>query len=468
MWRRLRLGYRGHYSVERMCALSEYCEQTSYARVLLVITLFIIPSLTTTVLLDALPLQDPFSGWDKNTSFWIRVVSGTFTLGLGMMSQMQTLVPAADLTLPNCITVAVFSTFCFTTISVLVAKYWVFPIPFMMVVCSPPYSLGFFGTALAVIGKKKLTARPEIKSQLQRFSNLVNLSALFIVVYPVYNAIFRTLSGISQLTFLFVLPVIKHLLENVAKKVVADLEDVVPVLALTVDLFNALFQAKCMQNSGSIWTTVCIIAIDVMQNLVTLRRLFLHMKEVQVIISNEVGSKTLLSIGVRLIATPSELVLDKLRVESWTEVHLSKEKSALVQNLKLEQTKDRAKINGKISLHRFSSDVSMSALNTVVPWPSAAATRNAGKQESGGSVEDAYVPRSLESTRIAPLQIERKKSHGVGERSDNTIVMKKTLQLLSRCEAVLLVEYIEAIVPLMYGLSLSILHLLPNARYYPP
>ncbi|KAF1313750.1 hypothetical protein FI667_g17058, partial [Globisporangium splendens] len=379
---RLRAGYHGHYSVERMC------EQTSLSRALLVATLFIVPSLTTIVLLDALPLQDPFSGWDKNMSFWIRVALGTFALGLGMMSQMQTLVPAAGLTLWNCVVVAVCCTTCFTVPSILVAKYWVFPIPFMMVVCNPPFSLGLFGSLFVVIGKKKLNERPEIKVQLQRLSNLMNLSLLLIIVYSVYNAIFLTLSGTGQFVFVFVLPVIKYLL-----------------------------------------------------------KIFLRMKDVQDCTRDEAGkSKSLLLIGMGLADAPSKLALDQLRVESWTNVRLSREKYALVQNMKLEQMKCRAEVitearSDKVPLCCFPSNLSseIAALNAVVPLPSASATAaisNNEIQESPSS-GDLLTPRNPGSAIAPSLSIKLKKSNGLRESSDNAVIMKKTLEQLSRCEAML-------------------------------
>ncbi|KAF1321179.1 hypothetical protein FI667_g11976, partial [Globisporangium splendens] len=204
---------------------------------------------------------------------------------------------------------------------------------------------------------------------------------------------------------------------------------------------------------------------------------FLRMKDVQDYTRDEAGkSKSLLSIGMGLVDAPSKLALDQLRVESWTNVRLSKEKSALVQNMKLEQMKCRAEMmmearSDKVSSRRFLSNLSskIAALNAVVPLPSASATAaisNNEIQESPSS-GDLFAPRNPGSAIIPSLSIKLKKSSGLREGSDNTVIMKKTLEQLSRCEAVLLVECVESVVPLMYGLSLTILHLLPNARYYP-
>lgn len=47
------------------------------------------------------------------------------------------------------------------------------------------------------------------------------------------------------------------------------------------------------------------------------------------------------------------------------------------------------------------------------------------------------------------------------------MALKRTLELLWRCELVRLVEYVEAAIPILYALYLAILYHLPNTQYYP-
>lgn len=49
----------------------------------------------------------------------------------------------------------------------------------------------------------------------------------------------------------------------------------------------------------------------------------------------------------------------------------------------------------------------------------------------------------------------------------NTLLLKKTLELLRRTEMLLFVEYVECAIPVLYATYLSILFYLPNAKYYP-
>lgn len=49
----------------------------------------------------------------------------------------------------------------------------------------------------------------------------------------------------------------------------------------------------------------------------------------------------------------------------------------------------------------------------------------------------------------------------------NTLLLKETLELLRRTEMLLLVEYVECAIPVLYATYQSILFYLSNAKYYP-
>ncbi|KAE9184319.1 hypothetical protein PF004_g23697 [Phytophthora fragariae] len=72
-WSQLQVGHHGSYSVERLELLHEYCQATSFRRVLLVCLLTPAPALLVAVVLECLPLRSPSEGWADNWLFWIRV-----------------------------------------------------------------------------------------------------------------------------------------------------------------------------------------------------------------------------------------------------------------------------------------------------------------------------------------------------------------------------------------------------------
>lgn len=460
-WRRATqiTNYHGQYSIERMCELREYCQQKSMWRALLVLLLSVVPSLTTIVGLDSMPLQDPYSGWDKNSVMWIRVFVATVILSNGALLQLRAIAPGLELTVRHCVPLSVLLAIVHQVAVMLIAKYWVFPVPFMRVLGNPPWSLTLLLSVTSIVGREKLNSTPHYKQQIQRFSKLVNLSSFFLVVFPVYTTIFRSLAGVNQFAFIFVLPVLKFLLKKATRRIVADVDELVPVVVITVDLFNALFQAKCMQTSASVWTAVGIITIDVIQSVYSLRKLFRYMADVQELVRQENGSPELFEHCVALLRRPQLLNLRVLRVRSVAQAHLSADASAMLQKLKDLSSKDSQNVlatkleETRSSGHYPSKSFTCTRLAAVVPWSPAAPLRP--KQQA--TINDVVPFRSEVATSSPSLL----------DAEQRTLVLKKTLELLWKCESVLLVEYIETAVPLLYGLSLSILYHLPNAKYYP-
>lgn len=68
-------------------------------------------------------------------------------------------------------------------------------------------------------------------------------------IYTACNAIFLRLGSDHQLAITSVLPVIPTILKRVMARASTDIEDLEPVLEVSADLFNALYQAKPMQIS---------------------------------------------------------------------------------------------------------------------------------------------------------------------------------------------------------------------------
>lgn len=70
-------------------------------------------------------------------------------------------------------------------------------------------------------------------------------------------------------------------------------------------------------------------------------------------------------------------------------------------------------------------------------------------------------------SRVMPYNGEDPLEPELSNGEQRTLILTKTLELLWKCESVLLVEFIETAVPFVYGIFMLILHNLPNAKYYP-
>lgn len=95
------------------------------------------------------------------------------------------------------------------------------------------------------------------------------------VICPSYQVLFdHTTDFWSELAVLFLLPVLKIILKNFLSYSVSHMEDLVPeTVIFTVDFFNAVYLATCMQRANSVFTMAIIMAIDLLQTVFALHRL---------------------------------------------------------------------------------------------------------------------------------------------------------------------------------------------------
>lgn len=450
------------YPIERLCELCEYRQHTPLWRVLGVLVLSVLPAFAMIVLLDSIPLQDPFGGWDKNSGLWVRMFVGTLVVSLGGMFQARSMTPAAELTLKQCVAMSVWLAIVQQATAMLVAALWVFPTPFAILFANPPWALAIYYGIRWLVGREKFAAQPEIKTQLWRFMNYGNVSGIFLVVFPVYSKIFQSLHGLAQTPLILALPATKFVLKRITRWVVAGAEDLVPVLLVTVDLFSALFQAKCMQIAGSHVTIAAIILIDVVQNAFSLARLFRLVEEVKKNLPSSNSATDLLDHCESLLKAPEGLKLCDLRLRSWTKANLSAERAAIVAKLDGLQ-RESARLASSRSPKAASSRRNLRGPRgaAVVPWSPTRAMITSQRTQSATSF--------FKSTAVVPAANSR--APGVTPTASpcdgRYKVLKQSLALLWRCECILLVEYVEAVVPLVFSTSTMILYHLPNAKYYP-
>lgn len=116
---------------------------------------------------------------------------------------------------------------------------------------------------------QKLLTRRE---QLVKYMNFLYAQILMMFVYPVYELLFRLAEG-SKYQFLVIplLPVIKVGIKNIVLRCVAHVEDIAPESVIfTVDYFNAIYVATCMQSAFSVLAIVAISVTDLSQTVIML------------------------------------------------------------------------------------------------------------------------------------------------------------------------------------------------------
>ncbi|TYZ65542.1 hypothetical protein PybrP1_007719 [[Pythium] brassicae (nom. inval.)] len=124
-------------SIERLCALHAYTTSRSMLHVLMVCISGIVLPILLILALDSLPLQPPNAAWDKHAALRCREFLTSLIGSIGVLLQVQVMAPAADLTDRQIVRIAVIAACSYTACWFLLAKFWVSPIPFTMVVITP-------------------------------------------------------------------------------------------------------------------------------------------------------------------------------------------------------------------------------------------------------------------------------------------------------------------------------------------
>lgn len=280
---------------------------------------------------------------------------------------------------------------------ILLAKFWVFPIPFSIVLGSAIWFVCFLICSVIAVGWKRIRTNRLLREQLGRILSLLSAQSIMILIYPAYNAGFIALTGITQLAFILVLPAIKYFMKWLLNRAGNHTTTTNVLVMTSVDFFEALYLFKCMQSAGSIKSGLALIGVDLIQNFIHLRGLHRKVRLLQATLSDD----------------PRQLDGRDL-VRSF--IHMSKPRAPL-------RYQCRPQPNRNV-VAPLSSKPSLPSMPVMADHPSDTVPIH---KVVGAAIEDFF----------------------------------------QECQEVLLVEFIECIVPIFYVLYSTILFHLPNAKYYP-
>lgn len=262
--KKFQVQYHGQYSLARIRALSTYSKDTSLCHAVLVLLLSPLPSLLVCVLVDTIPLSSPSLGLDENRAFVSRFFVSMWVFAfLGMediRSRVGSLVYSSTRLLVSSALVALGSTGAYC----LLVRCIGFPLPFSMVVIAPvawiPLVLASFAIAWGRAAWSDLHCRREILSVVRIWSCQVTL----LVIYPLYVLAFLHTPASARLAVMLAVPMVKITLRAGFSKGLSHLRDAAPVVVtLSADVFSSLFITYAMQTT-TLTDTMGLVALDVM------------------------------------------------------------------------------------------------------------------------------------------------------------------------------------------------------------
>eukprot|EP00644_Phytophthora_capsici_P016687 jgi/Phyca11/122125/e_gw1.47.87.1 len=407
LWRATQVKLHGSYSANRVQDLAKYIRETSWFRAVLVSIGTPVPCLIVTLLIDVLPLSDPSKGVQANKLLFVREYYGFVVMTSIALHQFRkgvSLLPySTGKLVRDTLIVSALTVFSLYGLALVIG----FPLPFTNVVAVPTWVFSIV-SAIAIQWTSKLQASPKAGKMLLGTIKLWLCEFLLVFIYPPYFHVFSTISTMkAKMAFALLLPVLKLLMRNLFSRSVGHLGDETPGLVVFhADVFGSLFVAYCMQSSPLLWMTLTIMAVDILVMGISLNDLKKIHKELEVL---------------------------ERRLDIWKSHHNALE--YIVIKGRKPTALDRASV--LLAHERVKNS------NTRI------------QQERTGSTAPSSM-REIGPVQSRLARVSLKRSYAA-----------KVRRLLYMAEYVLLLNYVEVVIPLVFSIYLIATYHLPNRAYYP-
>lgn len=448
-WESLHVSTQGKYSLERLMALHTYHQHATLLRAVVVCILTPLPALFASILLECIPLQPPSDGWRANWGFWVRGSLTFFAVVYLMATQLRMLVPDMKLTNYKCMVVGVWTTVVVISLLLGVSEAIGFPIPMVVTLSSVPGSIVGLASIFLVARIHPFRLEPVMRAQLSLVLRTVLSASVLLTVYPLYNALFLSVTPVYQSLLIVAL----HVLKMAAKKSVAHaashLEDYLPeYVVMLVDFFNSLYLTACMQNARSIATMLLIIGLDLSQlasvlygthrRAAVLQELLVTYREAN---PGATDQMNFMAIALRACAQPEFLRASEstrsIKLRACAAHNVSPDYARLLGSL-------QASALFQPQLRRFSSRI-----------------RSQQSQLFGGAPTERLMPAPK------PLVRTSQRHHSHQPRHETQLLVAQTLQTMFSAEFIALIEYVESMAPFIYVAYLAARLYLPSNVYFP-
>ncbi|GMF16650.1 unnamed protein product [Phytophthora fragariaefolia] len=313
-------------------------------------------------------------------------------------------------------------------------------------------------------------------NQFKQYLNNLHAQILMMFVYPIYEALFRTTEGSHfQLLVILLLPIIKVFLKDIVRKSTMHIGDMVPeTVIFTVDFFNAIYVATCMQTSSSALSISAITITNILQTVAMLNGLHRRTGSISSKLHNlsqlssENEKDLLLSVLCSLCRDPEKFKKQNragIMIRSCFPHHLSAADTIVLNTL------DTAKKETSITRQQSAKPAA------VAPYPN---SPDSSIRESIFSQQThcpcfrnrvSFVSPTADSVNVVyppNQQVKRSTTHKpkLDDTSDHPVILRDSLEALFTIECLVVTTYLEAIIPLFYTTYVLVMIRLPSAKYH--
>ncbi|KAG7379788.1 hypothetical protein PHYPSEUDO_008130 [Phytophthora pseudosyringae] len=456
-WLSTQVSHRGQYSVERLLALAEYTRTTSWVRAVFVCVGTPLPVFVLVLAQESVPLQDPTRGWRVNYGIWVRGALVSGVVARTIVIQLKHLVGGVAISSRQVGLVAVAVMAAYTALSVAIAANVFFPIPFMTITMTLPFLVLVICFFRLSVGGRAIHEVVTRREQLLRFTLFLSAQTFMSVMYPAYQALFQAASETGYELFVVgLLPVLKLLMRNLIAQCFSRMDDMMPeAVIFTVDFFNAFYIATSMQNASSTTTVVVIVAADLLHTALALQSVHRRTSSLMSQLCEKLGTDgdvphlpDLLEKSRSLCRHCNEFNSNEraqLQLRSCIPYRLSPENRHLLDRL------DKPAGCHLPAKGRLLCRLKRNSTADKPTWP-------CGSRRS--NVIHPLVEKNDEQTRTAAEQ------DAIVNSPRHAKQLREVLEILFTSECLVLSEYLEAFVPILYANYVVAMVRLPSAKYH--
>ncbi|KAG1698872.1 hypothetical protein DVH05_014256 [Phytophthora capsici] len=316
----------------------------------------------------------------------------------------------------------------------------------------------------------------ERREQLVKYLHFMYAQILMLFIYPLYELLFRFSEGSRyQLLVILLLPIMKVLVKNVVLRCTAHLEDITPeAVIFTVDFFNAIYVATCMQSASSVVTILAITITDLSQTLIMVYGLHHKTRDIMPRLHRTASTSTASSstTEMNLLINISDLCRDpdkfdrqmraSVRVRSCFPHSLSTVNSGLLEKLSsFKQPLDSAAV---VPFRKTSSVSPVTAPSTPNSRKRCLICTRRNNIHPQPDAKDLISLTITESTENRWLT--RKRSSKLNSLGEHATILHESLEVLFTMECLVVTAYLEAVIPFFYTMYMLVMVHLPSAPYH--
>lgn len=277
----------GRYSDTRVRELAAFTGRTTRAQAAIILFGTTVPCLIMPITVDLVGLAPPEEGPDRNWRFFLRVFVAWWFFSCLCINQCRHYVTSLYLGDFWLFTRAgVVGGGMAATAYLLATVVIGFPVPFTNVTTSAAWvvmlcAFIFFNWYRRIQAGTARGSSAEWKMEITTWLKVWTCQCLLLAIYPVYFFAFLSLPESGQLPFAFLLPVLKVLVRNWLSRALGSLHDEkTESVILNADVFSSLFVSYCMQTVPTGLTTAGLMTIDYLQLAVSTHNLSILIKRI--------------------------------------------------------------------------------------------------------------------------------------------------------------------------------------------